>query len=137
MQAVYDLIKRVAPTESSVLIAGESGVGKELVARSIHDNSKRASCPFVSINCSAIPESLLESELFGHSKGSFTGATQHKGLFEEADGGTLFLDEIGDLDIALQVKLLRVLQDHKIRAVGDHVSHRRCENCRGNAQELG
>jgi len=121
MQAIYDLVKRVAPTDSSVLITGESGVGKEVIARALHDNSERAERPFISINCSAIPESLLESELFGHTKGSFTGATEHrKGLFEEADGGTLFLDEIGDLDLALQVKLLRVLQERKIRAVGDN-----------------
>lgn len=121
MKAVYDLIKRVAPTESCVLITGESGVGKEVVARAIHENSNRHDKPFIGINCSAIPESLIESELFGHTKGSFTGATQHrKGLFEEADGGTLFLDEIGDLDFSLQAKLLRVFQDQKIRAVGDN-----------------
>jgi two-component system response regulator HydG len=121
MRAIYDLVKRVAPTESSVLITGESGVGKEVIARAIHDNSNRAEKPFISINCSAIPESLLESELFGHTKGSFTGATQHrKGLFEEADGGTLFLDEIGDLHFSLQAKLLRVFQEQKIRAVGDN-----------------
>ncbi len=121
MKAIYDLIKRVAPTESSVLITGESGVGKEVVARAIHDNSNRADKPFISINCSAIPESLLESELFGHTKGSFTGATQHrKGLFEEADGGALFLDEIGDMQFSLQAKLLRVFQEQKIRAVGDN-----------------
>jgi two-component system response regulator HydG len=121
MKAIYDLVKRVAPTESSVLITGESGVGKEVIARAIHDNSNRADKPFISINCSAIPESLLESELFGHTKGSFTGATQHrKGLFEEADGGTLFLDEIGDLHFSLQAKLLRVFQEQKIRAVGDN-----------------
>lgn len=121
MRAVYDLVKRVAPSDSSVLITGESGVGKDVVARALHDNSARADRPFVSINCSAIPESLLESELFGHTKGSFTGATQHrKGLFEEADGGTLFLDEIGDLHFSLQAKLLRVFQEQKIRAVGDN-----------------
>lgn len=121
MRAIYDLVKRVAATESSVLITGESGVGKEVVARAIHDNSNRADKPFISINCSAIPESLLESELFGHTKGSFTGATQHrKGLFEEADGGTLFLDEIGDLQFSMQAKLLRVFQEQKIRAVGDN-----------------
>lgn len=121
MQAIYDLIKRVAPTDSSVLITGENGVGKEVIARALHDNSDRAEKPFVSINCSTIPESLLESELFGHTKGSFTSATEHrKGIFEEADGGTLFLDEIGDLDLSLQVKLLRVLQEKKIRAVGDN-----------------
>jgi DNA-binding NtrC family response regulator len=121
MQAIYDLIKRVAPTDSSVLITGESGVGKEVVARAIHGNSNRADQPFISINCSDIPESLLESELFGHTKISFTGATQHrKGLFEEADGGTIFLDEIGDLHYSLQGKLLRVFQEQKIRAVGDN-----------------
>jgi DNA-binding NtrC family response regulator len=121
MKAIYDLIKRVAPTESSVLITGESGVGKEVVARAIHENSSRSDKLFISINCSAIPESLLESELFGHTKGSFTGATQHRrGLFEEADGGTLFLDEIGDLQFSLQAKLLRVFQEQKIRAVGDN-----------------
>jgi two-component system response regulator HydG len=121
MRAIYDLVKRVAPTESSVLITGESGVGKEVIARAIHDNSNRADKPFISINCSAIPESLLESELFGHTKGSFTGATQHrKGLFEEAEGGTMFLDEIGDLHFSLQAKLLRVFQEQKIRAVGDN-----------------
>lgn len=121
MRVIYDLVKRVAQTSSSVLVTGESGVGKEVIARAIHDNSDRAAKPFVSINCSAIPESLLESELFGHSKGSFTGASQHRrGLFEEADGGTLFLDEIGDLDCSLQVKLLRVLQEQKIRPVGDN-----------------
>lgn len=121
MRAIYDLVKRVAPTDSGVLITGESGTGKEVIARAIHDNSERADKPFVSINCSAIPESLLESELFGHTKGSFTGAIQHrKGLFEEAEGGTLFLDEIGDLHFALQAKLLRVFQEQKIRAVGDN-----------------
>jgi two-component system response regulator HydG len=121
MKAIYDLVKRVAPTESSVLITGESGVGKEVIARALHDNSSRADAPFISINCSAIPESLLESELFGHTKGSFTGATHHrKGLFEEADGGTLFLDEIGDLHFSLQAKLLRVFQEQKIRALGDN-----------------
>ncbi|MGE0615995.1 MAG: sigma-54-dependent transcriptional regulator [Bacteriovoracia bacterium] len=121
MKAIYDLLLRVAPTDSSVLITGESGVGKEVVARAIHDNSRRENKPFVSVNCSAIPESLLESELFGHTKGSFTGATQERrGLFEEANGGTLFLDEIGDLDTSLQAKILRAVQERKIRAVGDN-----------------
>lgn len=120
MRAIYDLIKRVGPTDSNVLISGESGAGKEVVARAIHDNSGRAEKPFVSVNCASIPESLLESELFGHTKGSFTGATQHRrGLFEEAEGGTLFLDEIGELPFSLQAKLLRVFQEQKIRAVGD------------------
>lgn len=121
MQAIYDLIPKLSKSDSSVLITGESGVGKELIARSIHDNSKRSSSPFISVNCAAIPESLLESELFGHSKGAFTGAhAERKGLFEEANGGTLFLDEIGDLNLNLQVKLLRVLQEKKIRPVGNN-----------------
>lgn len=121
MQKVFDLIKRIAPVNSNVLIHGESGTGKELVARAIHNRGNRANKPFVAINCTAIPENLLESELFGHAKGSFTGAIGQKiGLFEEADGGTLFLDEIGDLDLALQAKLLRVIQERKIRPVGSN-----------------
>lgn len=120
MLEVYDLIKRVSQATANVLISGESGTGKEQVARAIHQNGPRASRSFVAINCTAIPESLMESELFGHAKGSFTGAHQRKkGLFEEAEGGTLFLDEIGDMDMSLQSKLLRVLQERKIRAVGD------------------
>ena len=119
MQAVYELISRVAKSDSSVLVTGESGVGKEIIAKAIHENSSRVSKPFVSVNCSAIPESLLESELFGHSKGSFTGAHRERiGLFQEADGGSIFLDEIGDLNLSLQAKLLRVLQEKKIRPVG-------------------
>ncbi len=122
MLEVYDLIKRVSNATANVLISGESGTGKEQVARAIHQNGPRANRTFVAINCTAIPESLMESELFGHAKGSFTGAHQRKkGLFEEAEGGTLFLDEIGDMDMALQAKLLRVLQERKIRAVGDTV----------------
>lgn len=117
---VFQTIKRVAPALATVLINGESGSGKELVARAIHNSGPRKSKPFIPINCSAIPEQLLESELFGHVKGSFTGAvSDKKGLFEEANGGTLFLDEIGDLSPALQAKLLRVLQDKQIRPVGD------------------
>lgn len=120
MEEVFDLIKRVSHATSNVLISGESGTGKERVARAIHQNGPRASKAFVAVNCTAIPESLMESELFGHAKGSFTGAHQRKkGLFEEAEGGTLFLDEIGDMDMALQAKLLRVIQERKIRAVGD------------------
>lgn len=119
MKAVFDLIDRVAPAASSVLITGESGTGKEVVARAIHSRSPRSTKPFIAINVTAIPDSLLESELFGHVKGSFTGAVaDKKGLFEEAEGGTLFLDEIGDMDLSLQAKLLRVLQERKIKAVG-------------------
>lgn len=121
MKSIFDLIDRVASANSSILITGESGSGKEVVARSIHHRSPRASKPFVAINCTAIPEDLLESELFGHVKGSFTGATgDKKGLFEEADGGTLFLDEIGDMNTALQAKLLRALQERSIKPVGSN-----------------
>jgi len=119
IQRVFDLVDQVAETKTNVLIYGESGTGKELVARAIHDRSQRSERPFVAINCGAIPENLLESELFGHVKGSFTGAVQNKpGLFEAADKGTLFLDEIGELTSALQVKLLRALQEKRIRRVG-------------------
>jgi len=119
MCSVYDLVEKVAGSRVNVLITGESGTGKEMVARAIHFNSDRAEESFVPINCGAIPENLLESELFGHEKGSFTGAIQKKeGLFEVADGGTLFLDEIGELPMMMQVKLLRVLQDREIRRVG-------------------
>ncbi len=117
--AVFDLIKLVAPASANVLIRGESGSGKELVARALHNSGVRKLKAFVPLNCTAIPENLLESELFGHVKGSFTGAlSDRKGLFEEADKGTLFLDEIGDLSLTLQAKLLRVLQDKQIRPVG-------------------
>ncbi|HSE97893.1 MAG TPA: sigma-54 dependent transcriptional regulator, partial [Blastocatellia bacterium] len=119
MQAVYQMIETVAQTTSTVLITGESGTGKELVARAIHEKSNRSSAPFVSINCGAFTETLLESELFGYMKGSFTGAVSNrKGLFEAADGGTIFLDEIGETTPAMQVKLLRVLQERSIRRVG-------------------
>ncbi len=121
MRIIYELIRRTAPTDSNVLISGESGVGKELVAKAIHENSLRSRSPFVSINCSAIPENLLESELFGHAKGSFTGAHQARpGLFAEANRGTLFLDEIGDLNPILQVKLLRAIQEKQVRPVGSN-----------------
>ncbi|HXG94481.1 MAG TPA: sigma-54 dependent transcriptional regulator [Blastocatellia bacterium] len=119
MQAIYQMIETVAQTTSTVLITGESGTGKELVARAIHNMSDRAASPFVSINCGAFTETLLESELFGYMKGSFTGAVSNrKGLFEAAEGGTIFLDEIGETTPAMQVKLLRVLQERTIRRVG-------------------
>jgi two-component system response regulator PilR (NtrC family) len=119
MQQLYEMIARVAATKTNVLIVGESGTGKELVARAIHAESDRADKPFVALNCAAIPENLLESELFGHVKGSFTGAVGNKsGLFELADNGTLFLDEVGELSPPLQVKLLRALQEKTIRRVG-------------------
>ncbi len=121
MQHVQTLIDKVAPTESTVLILGETGTGKELVARSVHERSLRAEKPFVAINCGALPESLIESELFGHAKGSFTGADEHRiGLFEVASGGTIFLDEIGELPKAMQAKLLRVLESREIRRVGEN-----------------
>ena len=120
MQQVYNLIAKVADTDSTILIQGESGTGKELVARALHFNSRRQHHPFVAINCSALPENLLESELFGHKKGAFTGAVQDKmGLFEEAHHGTIFLDEINSMAQPLQTKLLRVLQERQIRRVGD------------------
>jgi len=119
MQRVYELVAQVAETKTNVLIYGESGTGKELVARAVHEASDRRERAFVALNCGAIPENLLESELFGHVKGAFTGAVANKdGLFETADGGTLFLDEIGELPQALQVKLLRALQEKTIRRVG-------------------
>src|SRR3989338_4063261 len=111
IQEIFDVIESVAPTSSTIMILGESGTGKELVARALHRRSNRSEKPFVAINCAAIPENLIESELFGHKKGSFTGAMNDKrGLFEEGDTGTIFLDEIGELPLGTQVKLLRVLQ---------------------------
>jgi two-component system response regulator PilR (NtrC family) len=125
MQEVFDLIAQVAETKTNVLVSGESGTGKELVARAIHEQGDRQGEPFIAINCGAIPENLLESELFGHARGSFTGAVQNKeGLFEAASGGTLFLDEIAELSPALQVKLLRALQEKTIRRVGDTVDRK-------------
>jgi DNA-binding NtrC family response regulator len=119
MREIFALIRKVSHSSSSVLITGESGTGKEVVARTIHYSGNRSSRPFVPINCTAIPEGLLESELFGHVRGAFTGAhTSKQGLFEKADTGTLFLDEIGDMSLVLQGKLLRVLQDHEVRPVG-------------------
>ena len=121
MNAIFQMIETVAEVQSTVLLTGESGTGKELVARAIHDLSPRAEKPFISINCGAFTETLLESELFGYMKGSFTGAnTNRKGLFEAAHQGTIFLDEIGDMSLAMQVKLLRVLQERRVRPVGAH-----------------
>jgi len=123
MEQVRRLIAKVAPTDSTVLVLGETGTGKELVARAVHDQSLRAEKPFVAINCGALPENLIESELFGHRRGAFTGAEEHRtGLFEVADGGTLFLDEIGELPKSMQAKLLRFLESGEIRRVGENES---------------
>ncbi len=119
LQKIFTLVQKVAGTNANVLIQGESGTGKELIARSVHLNSNRSSQPFLAVNCGALPESLLESELFGHTKGAFTGAVaDKKGLFRAASGGTLFLDEMGEMPLALQVKLLRALQEHEVTPVG-------------------
>ncbi len=119
MRAIFELIQTIAPQSSRVLITGESGTGKELVARAIHENSMRAQAPFITINCGAFPETLLESELFGYMKGAFTGANENRqGLFQAAHGGTLFMDEIGNMSLTMQVKLYRVLQEGKVRPLG-------------------
>ena len=121
MRAIFDMIQTVAPQSSRVLITGESGTGKELVARAIHENSQRSQAPFITINCGAFPETLLESELFGYMKGAFTGANENRqGLFQAAHQGTLFMDEIGNMSLTMQVKLYRVLQEGKVRPVGSN-----------------
>lgn len=128
-RAALEVARKVAPSSASIFLAGESGTGKEMFAKYIHGQSLQKRGPFVAINCSAIPENLLESELFGHNKGSFTGAAERRiGLFEEAQNGTIFLDEIGDLGLSLQAKLLRVLQERQIKRVGDN--QMRAVNCR-------
>lgn len=119
IKSIKDMIEKVAPTDARVLVIGANGTGKELVARNLHQKSNRSAMPYVEVNCAAIPSELIESELFGHEKGSFTSAIkQHKGKFEQADGGTLFLDEIGDMSLAAQAKVLRVLQEKKLSRVG-------------------
>lgn len=119
IKSIKDMIEKVAPTDARVLVIGANGTGKELVARNLHQKSNRSAMPYIEVNCAAIPSELIESELFGHEKGSFTSAIkQHKGKFEQADGGTLFLDEIGDMSLAAQAKVLRVLQEKKLSRVG-------------------
>src|SRR5271154_4905647 len=119
MRSLFELIETIAPQSSRVLITGESGTGKELVARAIHENSARSRAPFITINCGAFPETLLESELFGYMKGAFTGANENRrGLFQAAHGGSIFMDEIGNMNLAMQVKLYRVLQEGKVRPIG-------------------
>jgi two-component system response regulator HydG len=124
IRALQDIIAKVGPSPAPVLVTGESGTGKELVARALHEASPRRDEPFVAVNCTTLPESLLESELFGHARGAFTGAAARRGLFVEADGGTLFLDEIGDMPAVLQAKMLRILQDGEVRAVGSDTVRR-------------
>ena len=131
LKEVYRIVTKIAATSSSVLIYGESGTGKELVARAIHDRSPRTARPFMAINCAAIPETLIESELFGHEKGSFTGAsTREIGILEAANGGTVLLDEIGEMNVSMQAKLLRAIQEKEIRRVGGKVNQIGRASCR-------
>ncbi|HTU02887.1 MAG TPA: sigma-54 dependent transcriptional regulator, partial [Candidatus Sulfotelmatobacter sp.] len=124
MQQIFKAVAKVAGTELTVLLRGESGTGKELIAKALHENSRRRARPFVPVNCAAIPRELLESELFGHEKGAFTGAVAaRRGRFEQAEGGTVFLDEVGDMDLALQTRLLRVVQERRIERLGGEGSH--------------
>src|ERR1700675_821319 len=123
MQRIFRLVSKVARTDSTVLITGESGTGKELIARALHLQSRRSGGPFVTVNVGAIPDGLIESELFGYVRGAFTGAAaERRGLVEEADGGTLFLDEIGDMPLTAQVKLLRTLENSEVRRLGDNAT---------------
>ena len=123
MKEVFRIVAKIAPSNSTVLIVGESGTGKELIARAIHEGSARRNKPFMAINCAAIPDTLIESELFGHEKGSFTGANAREiGIFEAAEGGTVFLDEIGEMNVAMQAKLLRAIQEKEVRRVGGKVT---------------
>src|ERR1700735_888817 len=125
LESVLEQVQLVGPTDSTVLILGETGTGKELIARAVHSASPRCGRPFVKLNCAAIPAELLESELFGHERGAFTGAvTQRLGRFEAANGGTLFLDEIGDMPLALQMKMLRVLQEQEFERLGSSITRR-------------
>jgi transcriptional regulator with GAF, ATPase, and Fis domain len=143
---ISQLMRKVAPTDATILIMGESGTGKELIARGVHNYSPRADRPFIPVNCGAIPNELLESEMFGHERGAFTGAIgQRAGMFQLANGGTIFLDEVGEMNPTLQVKLLRVLQDHEIRPVGGDRTNRvdvrvvrrpRCSRCSGRSTSM-
>jgi len=138
MREVYSIVRRVAGTGATILILGETGTGKELVAKAIHQNSPRRTRPFVALNCAALSKDILESELFGHEKGAFTGAvTAREGLFEYADGGTLLLDEVSDMPAETQVKLLRVLEDGEIRRVGSNVSVKVCASWRRRTSTWG
>ena len=139
MRKIIEVIEQVAPTDITVLVTGESGAGKEVIAKAIHGASTRSRKPMVTVNCGAIPEGIIESELFGHERGSFTGASeQRKGYFELADGGTIFLDEVGELPLAAQVKFLRILENGEFQRVGSStIPPRGCARDRGDEQESG